>query len=289
VGDVVPDRVLEQVRHEADEQPPIAQDQRRGERDVEVQVLGDRIALVRAQRVARHHGQVYRLAVAEPLLPLSQREQRVDQLLLLLVFLERVAARFPEFVGGGGGVGDHHLEQRAGGGQRRAQLVRGVGHEASLRVIRPFERTQHPPRHHPAQASRDQRHDGQRDRRLDLEVVQIGAPLAVAHELDGGLAARRLQDPLDVGRQLRPRCRRVDLLPRHVRRAAGPSCLALDGELRTGFQAQRRVRHEPVSDRQKRGAAGEEQTAVEQGEPPPDGRLGSTQAVQPAHRPFPIR
>jgi hypothetical protein len=66
-----------------------------------------------AQRVARHRGQVDGLAVVDALFALSQREQRVDQLLLLLVLLERVATRFPEGFGGCLRVGDHHLEQGA--------------------------------------------------------------------------------------------------------------------------------------------------------------------------------
>jgi hypothetical protein len=108
----VADRVLKQVGHEAGEQPAVAQERGRCECDVEVQVLGGRVDLVGAYRVAGHDGQVDRVAAAQPLLPLSQSEQRVDQLLLLLVLLECVAARFPEFVGARGRIGDHHLEQR---------------------------------------------------------------------------------------------------------------------------------------------------------------------------------
>jgi hypothetical protein len=288
VRDVVPDRVLDQVRHEPGEQPAISHDRGRGERDVEVQVRGGRIDLVAAQRVAGHHGHIDRLATAQPLLPLSQGEQRVDQLLLLLVLLERVATGLPELCGGGRGVGDHHLEQRAGGGQRRAQLVRGVGDEAPLRVVGPFQRAQHPPGHHPAQPTRDQRHDRQRDRRLDLQVVQIGASLAAAHEPDGRLASRRLQGLLDPGRQLGegfdwPIGGR---LTDHVRRdLLGPS-----GEAgATRIEARGGARDERVGDRQERGAAGQEQAAVEQREPPPDGGLGTTQAIDSVHRPSPIR
>ena len=101
-----------------------------------------------------HHGQVERVSTVDPLFALGEREQRVDQLLLLLVLLERLATRLPERVGGALRVGDDHLEQRARGGQRGAQLMRGVRHEPSLRVIGPLERAQHPAGHEPAQAPR---------------------------------------------------------------------------------------------------------------------------------------
>jgi hypothetical protein len=253
-------------------------------------LCGDRIGFVHAHRLAGDNGQVDRVAAAESLLSLGQREQRVDQLLLLLVLLERIATRIAERVGGGRGIGHDHLEQRAGGGQRRAQLVRGVGHEPSLRVIGPLERPQHSPGHQPAQAPRDQRHDGQRDRRLDLEVVQIGASLPAAEVSDRGLTAGRLQGPLNVRRHLRPRCRRVDhgIEPSGSCRGSG-DVLTQHRDLRTGFQSLGRARDERVGDRQERGAAGQEQAAVEQREPPPDGGLGMAQPIDPAHRPSPIR
>ena len=81
---VVPNRVLDQVRDEPGEQTPISHDRGGRKRDVEVQVLGERLDFVRAQRIARHHGEVDRLATPQPLLPLGEREEGIDQLLLLL-------------------------------------------------------------------------------------------------------------------------------------------------------------------------------------------------------------
>jgi hypothetical protein len=133
---------------------------------------------VLAQGVPDDHCEVDRLAPVDSLIALGQGEQRVDQLLLLLVLLERVAAGLPERLGCGLWIGDHHLEQRPRGGQRCAQLMRGVGHESPLRVVGPLERAQHPPGDQPAQPAGDQGHDGQRDRGLDLELVQVGDPLA---------------------------------------------------------------------------------------------------------------
>jgi hypothetical protein len=276
----VANRVLEQIRDQPDQQPPVARHDSRDQLDVEIETIG--VGLVLAQRVLDDHGKVDQLMVVDSLLALGEREQCVDQLFLLLVLLERVATRLPERLTCGVRVGDHHLEQRARGGQRRAQLVRRIGHEPPLRVVGLLERTQHPPRDEPAQSSRDQRHDGQRDRGLDLKMMQIGDPLASASELHGGLAGRRLQHTPDRGRQyLR---RRVRLGPGRgdVVQRTRPICLREDaGRIR----GQRGVRDEPVGDGQQRGAAGQEQPAVEQGQSPSHGGLRVT---KPAHLPSPI-
>jgi hypothetical protein len=157
-------------------QSPVAGHDSREQLDVELESFG--VGLVLAHRVSDDHGEVDQLVVAGSLLALGEREERVDQLLLLLVLLERVATRLPERLSRGLRIGDHHLEQRPRGGQRRAQLVRGVRDEPPLRVVGALERAQHPPRDQPAQPSGDQRHDRQRDRGLDLEMMQVGDPLA---------------------------------------------------------------------------------------------------------------
>jgi hypothetical protein len=134
----VADRVLEQIRDQPDQEPPVARHEGAGELDVELEpIFVDRVL---AQRVARDHGQVDQLATGDALVALGEREQRVDQLLLLLVLLERVAAGLTERLRRGRRIGDNHLEQRARGGQRGAQLVRGIGHESPLRVVGSLER-----------------------------------------------------------------------------------------------------------------------------------------------------
>ena len=163
------DGVLKQVRDEADQQPSVAGRDSGRQVHVESDVRG--VGPVRAQRVPDHDRQVDGLSVGDPLLPLGEREERVDQLLLLLVLLERVAAGLAERLGCGARVGDDHLEQRARGGQRRAKLMRRVGHEPSLRVVGSLERAEHPSGHQPPEGSGEDRHDGQRDGRLDLQLV----------------------------------------------------------------------------------------------------------------------
>jgi hypothetical protein len=113
VRHVVADRILEQVRDEPDQQTPVAGHDSRFELDVEVQLELARIGIVLAQRVPGDDREVDRLAAVDPLLPLGEGKQRVDQLLLLLVLLERLATRLAEAVRGGARVGDDHLEQCA--------------------------------------------------------------------------------------------------------------------------------------------------------------------------------
>jgi hypothetical protein len=109
----VADGVLEQVRDEPNQQAPVAGHHGRLQLDVEPQLELDGIGLVLAEGVPDDHGKVDRLAAVDSLLPLGEREQSVDQLLLLFVLLERLATRLAEAVRGGARVGDDHLEQRA--------------------------------------------------------------------------------------------------------------------------------------------------------------------------------
>jgi hypothetical protein len=148
---------------------------------------------MRSQRLPRDCGKVDRLAGAEPALSLSEHEQGVDQVLLLLALLQGLPARFPERVRRRRRVGDDHLEQRADRGQRGAEFMRGVGHEPPLAIQRLLQGCQHAPGHDPAQTARDDDHDRQRDRRLDLELIQVGNALVLAPEPDRGLAVGRLQ------------------------------------------------------------------------------------------------
>jgi hypothetical protein len=108
--DVVMNRVLEQVRDQPDEQPAITADHRGCECDVELEPGRGGLRPMRSQRVLRDCGQVDRLSRAEPALSLSEHEQGVDQVLLLLALLERLPARFPEGVGRRRRVGYDHLE-----------------------------------------------------------------------------------------------------------------------------------------------------------------------------------
>jgi hypothetical protein len=247
---------------------------------------------MRPQRLVGDRCEVDRFALVEPALSLGEHEQSVDQLLLLLALLERLPARFPESLGRRRRVGDDHLEQRAGRRQRRAELMGGVGNEAPLGIQRLLQRTQHAPGDEPTEAARDDDHDRQRDRRLKLELVQVGDPLLDAGELDSGSAGGRRQDAPDPRGYVRRRdagtlgARRHAGLPR--RTAPVPR-----GELGT---AERGVRNEGVGDGEEPGTAGEEEAAVEQREAPADRRLGPPRpdpkhpaALEARHRPSPIR
>jgi hypothetical protein len=237
---------------------------------------------MRSQRLLGDRREVDRFATVEPALSLSEHEQGVDQLLLLLALLKRLPARFPERLGRRRRVGDDHLEQRAGRRQRRAELVGGVGNEAPLGIQRLLQGTQHAPGDEPTEAARDDDHDRQRDRRLDLELVQVGDPLLNAGEPDGGSAGGRLQDGPDPGGHVRRR--NADMV--------GPRRRA---DLKRG-PAERGVRDEGIGDGEQPGTAGEEESAVEQRESPADCRPGPPQpdpepraAFEHRHRPSPIR
>ena len=87
VRHIVPDGVLQQVRYEPDEQPAVTGHEGRYERHVEVQLRGDAVGLMLAQRVAHHRGQVDGLAMVDVLLALSEREEGVNQLVLALLLI----------------------------------------------------------------------------------------------------------------------------------------------------------------------------------------------------------
>ncbi len=74
----MPNRVLEQIRCEPDQQAPVARHRRRDQIDVEIEWLGLAAGAVLAQRVADDRGEVDRLVAADSLLALGEREQRVD-------------------------------------------------------------------------------------------------------------------------------------------------------------------------------------------------------------------
>ena len=98
-GDVVVDRVLKQVRYQAGDQPAITEDGRRldGHVDVEVTLVG--LCGDALDRIIRDRRQIGGFAMVESALALGEREQGIDQLLLLLALLERLRGRFRETFG----------------------------------------------------------------------------------------------------------------------------------------------------------------------------------------------
>jgi hypothetical protein len=124
---IVPDRVPDQVRHQALRQPGIALGRRRPEPGVD--------------RHVRDHGQghlrqVEGLGAGDAPLAARQRQQRVDQRLLLPAEPQHLVAGDAQRRRARPRVAQRHLQHRPLGGQRGAQLVGRVGDEAPLRLER---------------------------------------------------------------------------------------------------------------------------------------------------------
>jgi hypothetical protein len=124
---VVPDGVTDQVRHQAFRQPRIAVGRRGAEPGVDRDVLG--------------HGrgddrQVEGLGAGDAAFAARQREQRVDQLLLLPPEPQDLVAGGAQGVDARRRVAQRHLQHRPLGRQRGAQLVGRVGDEMPLRLER---------------------------------------------------------------------------------------------------------------------------------------------------------
>ena len=126
-GHVVPDGVPDQVRHQAFRQPGITVGRRGAEPGVDGDVLGH----------GRGDGrQVEGLRAGDPALAARQREQRVDQLLLLPAEPQDFVAGGAQGADAGLRVAQGHLQHGPLGGQRGAQLVGRVGDEMPLRLER---------------------------------------------------------------------------------------------------------------------------------------------------------
>ena len=97
-----------------------------------------------SEHIAGDRGQVDPLAGVDAALSVGQGQERVDQLLLLLALLEHLPAGRPERPDRCSRVAEDHLEQRSNRGQRRAELVRGVGDEPSLGIERALETPEQP-------------------------------------------------------------------------------------------------------------------------------------------------
>jgi hypothetical protein len=134
VRDVVPQRILDQVRDEALDQAPVARDGGHVERGDGLDPPHRRLGLVSTHHLAGDLGQVEGGGAIDSPLPLREREQGVDQLLLLRALLEDFGACLPEALDRGIAIAHHHLEQRADRREGSAQLVRGVGDEPPLGV-----------------------------------------------------------------------------------------------------------------------------------------------------------
>src|ERR1039457_5409888 len=141
-GDVVAQRVVYQVGGEPLEQAGVAEDGRGGDREADRQAAGSSVRLAGVQGVDGDVREVDRLSAVKAPLAASQRQQRFDQLFLLLACFEYVLARGLVGRQGRAGVGECHLQQGASQSERGAQLMGGIGDEVPLGgegAIQPFE------------------------------------------------------------------------------------------------------------------------------------------------------
>ena len=231
-------------------------------------------------RLAGDRGQVDPLPRFDPALPVGQGEERVDQLLLLGALVEHLLAGRPERAGRRLRVAQDQLKQRADRGQRRAELVRGVGDEPPLGVERAFEATQkaidrvgelpelvlrslhrepfvqigfgyllgggghraqrrqHASGHDPAERGGYERHDRERDARLDHELMEIRDALDRTDAQDHAATRGRLQQSLDRWRQ---RFASGSALRRRRPDEAPPGAIRTRAELARGTGGRRRL------------------------------------------------
>ena len=137
---VVADRVLDQVRDEPLDHRRVA---RRG-RVTELGVHLDPVRGHRAHDLGGHLAQVDRGTLLEPALAAGERQQRLDQALLLLARGEHAPARLAQRLDRRIGIAERHLDQRALERDRRPQLVRGVGDEPALGLERRLQAPEQP-------------------------------------------------------------------------------------------------------------------------------------------------
>jgi hypothetical protein len=98
----------------------------------DVQPAGVGLGPARKQDLTRHGRQVERLSPVEARLTTREREERFDEPLLLDTGGEHPLVGRAEGVDRGLGIGQRHLRHGALAGERRAQLVGGVGDELAL-------------------------------------------------------------------------------------------------------------------------------------------------------------
>ena len=144
VRDIVAHGIVDEVGHEPLGEPRIADSQRRIERrgDGQPALLG--FGPPGQHHLASQGGEIDGLAAVKPALAAGQCEQRLDQPFLLFAGREQPRAQVPQPACRWLRVGKGDLDQRPLPGQRRAQLMRGVGDELPLGVERSLQPTQQP-------------------------------------------------------------------------------------------------------------------------------------------------
>ena len=131
--------VVHEVGYQAFDQDRVARDGSFGDLRVETDALALGVLAARQDRLLRDGREVEAFPTFDPSLAPRQGEQRRDQTLLQLTQPQKLLARRAPRLDTCIGVCESHLQQAPLGGERSAQLVRGVGRETSLRFERRFQ------------------------------------------------------------------------------------------------------------------------------------------------------
>jgi hypothetical protein len=122
-GHVVSQRVVDEVDHEALDQARIAERVGLVELGREAQPASTGLGFPSEENLGGDVGQIDRLPAVEPALPAGQRQQRVDQPILLVRGAEHQLVGGAERFDGGVGVGQGDLDHRALPGEWCTQFV----------------------------------------------------------------------------------------------------------------------------------------------------------------------
>jgi len=138
-GPVVAHGVVNQVGNEGAGQASVAYDWGRIQGWLQGELPGGRRCAGAVEGVTADGCQVEWFSVVEAALTAGQGEEGIDELRLFLAGVDHVVAGGFEGVQGERRVGQRDLQERLGEHDRGAQLVGGVGHEASLGVEGRFQ------------------------------------------------------------------------------------------------------------------------------------------------------
>ncbi len=142
LGGVVADGVVEEVGDQALDQPRIAHGWRWCQRRADIEAAVRVLRVARAQDLRGKRREVETLAALQSRLAARERQQRIDHLLEVLLGGEHALVGRTQRGEVRVRVGERDLDQGSLAGQRRAQLVRGVGDELALRFegsVEPLE------------------------------------------------------------------------------------------------------------------------------------------------------
>ena len=131
-------RVVDEVRHQARDQSRVTDDLCFGEVgfDVKTSTLG--LLSSRDEHVLGETCQIGRLPLLETAFARREREEGINELLLLITERQGLFASRSQFCRSGVGGCESDLQQRALACERSSQFVRGVRNEVALRFERGF-------------------------------------------------------------------------------------------------------------------------------------------------------